>query len=84
MELVLGVSVMSATASLMATAKCKEVGSSQKVSAHTRGTLTNNKDNAIRCKEALSQLLCEIWEGQVAPVPNSSYVHSQMAVILSK
>ena len=38
----------------------------KKLSAHARGTLTNNRDNAIRCKEALYQLFCEIWEGQVA------------------
>ena len=83
-ELVLGGSVMSVTASSMATAKCKEVGSSQKLSAHVRGTLTNNRDNAIRCKEALYQVFCEIWEGQVAPVPHSSYGHIQMAILLSK
>ena len=82
-ELVLGGSVMSATANLMATAKCKEVEAVKKLSAQARGTLINNRDNAIRCKEALYQLFCEILGGQVAPVPHSSYVHIQMAVVLS-
>ena len=62
---------MSATVSSMATAKCKEAGGSQKLSEHARGTLTINRDNAIRCKEALYQLFCKIWEGQVAPVPTA-------------
>ena len=30
-----------------------------------RGAPSDNRDNAIRCKEALYQLLCEIWEGQL-------------------
>ena len=64
--------------------KARKQEAVKKLSEHARGTLTNNRDNAIRCKEALYQLFCEIWEGQVAPVPHSSYVHIQMAVILSK
>ena len=75
-ELVIGLSVMSATANLMATVK--------KLSAHARGTLTKKRDNAMRCQETLYQLLCEIWEGQVAHVSHSCYVHSQTAASLSK
>ena len=82
-ELVLGGSVMSVTVQWQQLIARKQEAVKQ-LSEHARGTLTNNRDNAIRSKEALYQLFCKIWEGQVAPVPHSSYAHMQMAVILSK
>ena len=62
----------------------KKLEAVNKLSAHARDTLTNDRDNAISCKEVPYLQFCENWEGHVPPVPHSSCVHSQMPVMLSK
>ena len=54
------------------------------LSSEARGTLANERDKSIGCKGGPNQQFYETWEGHVPPLPQGSYVFSQMAVILSK